>query len=124
MMKAFVVILLQLPLLVLGQDVAFNETNNRDNKTQIELTSAANQVSLFQSSSLPPTLNVSSTISGIDNNSTEHQNGTLKTETTTLEPPTTTLDPQLELIPPATVVAQIIKANITTKKPSRLQAAA
>lgn len=123
-MKAFVVILLQLQLIVLAKDVAFSETNNRDNKTQIELTTPANQVNLSESSSLPPTLNTSSTISGVDNNSTEDRNATLKIETTTLEPPTTTPDPELLLIPPAKVEAQIVNVNITSKKPSRIQAAA
>lgn len=122
-MKAFVIILLQLPLLVLSNDVAVNETSNRDNKTQLELTTVANQVnSSVVSSSLPPVLDGSSTISVIESKTTEGQNETLSSESTV--PPTTTIDPQLELIPPAKVEAQIIKVNITTKKPSRLAAAA
>lgn len=123
-MKAFLVILLQLPLIVLTKDVALSESNH-ENKTQIELTtSAANQVTLAESSSLPPTLNVSSEISAVDNNSTENHNGTLNINATTLEPLTTTPDPQLLLIPPAKVEAQIVKANITSKRPSRIQIAA
>lgn len=119
-MKAFVIILLQLPLLVLSNDVAVNETNNRDNQTQLELTNQVN--SSVVSSSLPPVLDGSSTISAIETKTTEGQNETLRSESTV--PPTTTMDPQLELIPPAKVEAQIIKVNITTKKPSRLAAAA
>lgn len=122
-MIVFVTILLQLPLIVLTKDLALSETNNRDNKTHIELTTAgAKQVNSTESTTLP-TLYGNSTISGIDNNSTESLNETLRLETT-LEPITTTPVPQEPLIPVATVEAQIIKANISSKKPSRLQAAA
>ena len=41
-----------------------------------------------------------------------------------LENATTTEDPKSILIPPATVVAQIVNADVPTKKPSRLMAAA
>lgn len=117
MMKAFIAILLQLLLIVLAKDVALSESNNRDNKTQIESpTTSSNSA---ESTTPYLSLNVSSTISGIDKNSTENLNGTMATTTES-----TTLDPQLLLIPPATVEAQIVKANISSKKPSRLQAAA
>lgn len=46
------------------------------------------------------------------------------TETTTAVTTTTTTTAQDLLIPPATVKPQIVFANVTTKKPSRLQAAA
>lgn len=112
MKKAIIAILLQLPLIVLAKDVALSESNIRDNSTQ-----TATSANLTESTTPLSQLNVSSTISGIDNNSTESPN------VTSTEPTTTTEDPQLLLIPPATVEAQIVKANISTKKPSRLQAA-
>lgn len=116
MKKAFIAFLLQLPLIVLTKDVALGETNNRDSKAQIELAAAgAKQVNSTESTT-PLTLSDNSTIWGVDKNSTESINGT---EALT----TTTPDPQQLLIPPATVEAQIVKANISTPKPSRLQAA-
>jgi hypothetical protein len=113
-MRALIAILLQLPLIVLTKDVALSESNDRDNSTKIELTTAS--ANLTESTT---TLNGNFTISGVDKNSTENT-----TTTTTTEPPSTTSDPQLQLIPPATVEAQIVKLNISSKKPSRLQAAA
>lgn len=116
MKKAFIAFLLQFPLIVLTKDVALGETNNRDSKAQIELAAAgAKQVNSTESTT-PLTLSENSTIWGVDKNSTESINGT---EALT----TTTPDPQQLLIPPATVEAQIVKANISTPKPSRLQAA-
>lgn len=100
MMKAIIAILLQLPLIILTQDVALSESNNRDNSTQIELTST--------SANLTESTTPDSTILGNDKN-----------ETNSTEPPTSTTP----LIPLATVEAQIVKANISSRKPSRLQAA-
>ena len=126
-MKVFIAFLLQLPLIVLANDVALSDSNNRDNTTHLDVTTTAS-VRKFAENTTLSLLNESSTISGVDKNSTENVNGILKNETitttTTEEPTTTTPDPSLQLIPPATVEAQIVKANISTKKPSRLQAAA
>lgn len=124
MMKAIIAILLQLPLIVLTKDLALNESNNRDNKTQMDLTlDGAKQANSTESTTLPMLIGNSTITGGFDRNSTESVNGTLRIDTT-IEPITTTPDPQELLIPPATVEAQIVKANISSKKPSRLQAAA
>lgn len=119
MKKALIAFLLQLPLIVLTKDVALSETNNRDNTTQIEL-EAAKQFISTESTTNP---NETSTISGADNGQTEAANVTLKIDTTTAVPKSTTTLEDL-LIPPATVDAQIVNADISTKKPSRLQLAA
>lgn len=119
MKKALIAFLLQLPLIVLTKDVALGETSNRDNITNLELTSAAN-ARQAESTTLS-SLNETSTISGADKNS---MNETLKAETTTPEAPTSTTSLEQLLIPPATVEAQIVNANISTRKPSRLQVVA
>jgi hypothetical protein len=117
-MKVLIAILLQLPLIVLTKDLALSATNDRDNKTQIELatTAGAKQLNSFESTT-PPAGNGNSTILAVDKSATTKANETL----TTHAPSTTTEE---LLIPPATVEAQIVKANISSKKPSRLQAAA
>jgi hypothetical protein len=120
MKKLVIAFLLHLHLIVLAADLALSETNNRDNSTQIaSLNATAKQANSTENTKL----NESSTISGVDKNSTENANGTLVNETTTVMPTTTTTDLEQLLIPPATVEAQIVKANISSKKPSRLQAA-
>jgi hypothetical protein len=105
MKKVVFAILLQI---VLMKDVALSESN-RDNSTQ-----TAASANLTESTTPHSPLD-NSTISAVDKNSTETSNVTVSTTTTTTEDP---------LIPVATVEAQIIKANISTKKPSRLQAQA
>lgn len=113
MMRAIFAVLLQLPLIVLTNDVALSESNNRDNTAQTESTLAS--ANLPESTKLHSSLDESSTISGIDKVSTEIFNQTT-------ESPSTTTDPQLLLIPPATVEAQIDKANISySKKNARIQ---
>lgn len=102
MKKAIIAVLLQI---VLMKDVALSELNNRDNSTQ-----TAASANLTESTTPHSLLDVNTTISAVDNNSTESSNATT-TEGTTENP----------LIPPATVEAQIFKVNISTKKPSRLQ---
>lgn len=115
----FVAIFLQLPLIVLTKDLELSETTtNRDNITQTESTRAA--ANITESTTHPPLLNSTTAISGVDNISTQIANATVNAEITT-EPPSTTVDPQTMLIPPASVEAQIVNANITTK-PSRFQA--
>lgn len=113
MLRAIFAVLLQFPLIVLTNDVGLSETNNRDSTAQTE--STLSSASFPESTKLHSSFNESSTISGIDKNSTENVNRT------TESPQTTTTDPQLLLIPPATVEAQIDKANISSKKTSRLQ---
>lgn len=110
-----VAIFLQLPLIVLTKDLALSETTNRDNTTQTESTTVVT-VNLTDSTTHATSI---ITISGVDKNSTEILNATVST---TAVSTTTTEDPNSMLIPPASVEAQIFKANITTK-PSRFQAA-
>lgn len=57
-------------------------------------------------------------------NDTEIKSTEATTEVTTITTTTPTTTTQDLLIPPATVKPQIVFANVTTKKPSRLQAAA
>ena len=106
MKKAIIAVLMQFVLIVLAKDIALSDSNIRDNSTQTATTSA----NLTESTTLH-LLNDNSTISGIDKNSTENSNVTVT-------------DPPVEpLIPLATEAAQIVNANISTRKPSRLQAA-
>ena len=113
-MKVVIAILLQFPLIVLATDLALSDLGN---KTQIE----AKQLN----STIPLTANEVSTILEVDKNTTTKSDETVALNvTTTALPTSTTTDDPLVLIPPATVEAQIVKANISSKKPSRLQAAA
>lgn len=105
-------------LVVLSKDVELSETSDHDNSTQVESTTSANLLNVNHNSSS----NESSLASEIDSNSTQNINATT-IESTSLEPMTTTPDPSLMLIPPADVQAQIVKANISTKRPSRIQIA-
>lgn len=121
-MKKFLIVVL-VQVLVLAKNVDLSEANDHDNTTKVELTTTS-ATHLNETESTTPA-NLSSTILGIDKNS----NGTTTfttpvVVTSTQEPQTTTADPQQLLIPPATDKAQIDKADIPEKKPSRLQAAA
>lgn len=111
-----VVIAVLLHLLLVLRDVELSESN--DNKTsEVESTTASAKQLKVESTTLP-TINENSTISIVDKNV-----ATNVTEATTAEPTTTTTDPEQMLIPPAKVEAQIVNADVTTRKPSRLQAA-
>lgn len=126
MMKKLVIAIL-VQVLVLAKNVDLSEVNDHDNTTKVELTTIS-ATHLNETGSTIPA-NLSSMIPGIDKNSTAIVNGTTTfttpvVVTTTQAPQTTTADPQELLIPPATDKAQIDKANIPEKKPSRLQQAA
>lgn len=123
MKKAFIAVFLQVLVIVLAKDLALSEANNRDNTTQTEAN--VKQLNATESATKLPSINENSTISALDKNSTEiGVNGTLKADVSTQEPSTTTESLGDILIPPATVVAQIVNADISTKKPSRIQIAA
>lgn len=103
--------------------VAFASAQNLENITNHESSHATPE-------SVSLTLDTQNKSSSIDESSLTtvieksfNDTETKSTESTTSSTTTTTQDPLL-LIPPATVKSQIVFANVTTKKPSRLQAAA
>lgn len=107
----FIAFLLQLPLIVLTKDVALSETTHRDSSAPIVSTTPMQ----FNSTE--------STTTKSNETSTASSEAALRIDTTTPEPTSTTNLEQL-LIPPARVEAQIVNADISTKKPTRLQIAA
>lgn len=103
-------------LIILISDVKLSETSNHDNTTKVETT-------IGHVKQLNGTENATALDQNSSNDTTTQSilTTTLLTTTSTEATPSTA-DPDL-LIPPATVAAQIVNADVSTKKPSRLQAA-
>lgn len=98
-------------LIVLISDVELSEISNHDNTTKVEVT-------IGHVKQLNGSANAT-----LDQN-TPYDTTTQSILTTSTEVTPTTADPEQLLIPPATVAAQIVNADVSTKKPSRLAAAA
>lgn len=120
-LKIVILIFLQIPLIVVAQNVNLSE-NDRDNKTkQADLTI----VSTTSDTLLPKVLE-NSTIAVSSDWITNAVNATLiKSEMSTeAESTSSTTTVSDMLIPPAMAEAQIEKLDVTSKKPSRLSIAA
>lgn len=107
--------------------IAFASAQSLENVTNHESSNATvKSVSLtLDNQNKSSSIDESSLTTVIDKsfNDTEIKSTETTTEVTTTTTATTSTTQDL-LIPPATVKPQIVFANVTTKKPSRLQAAA